>query len=111
MGFKKEFGRSPGKTFSPRSRLGKPAFGKRDSPRSVETGRGGFELFDAVCEKCGKDTQVPFRPTGNKPVYCRECFKGGDAPQRAKPEYGARDDSLAEINRKLDKIMAALKIR
>jgi CxxC-x17-CxxC domain-containing protein len=33
------------------------------------------EMFDAVCAGCGVQTQVPFQPKGNKPVYCRECFQ------------------------------------
>lgn len=43
-------------------------------------GRGGNsnyqqrEMHDAVCAACGKTTQVPFRPSGDRPVYCRECF-------------------------------------
>lgn len=32
------------------------------------------ELHDAVCTECGKETQVPFKPTAGKPVLCRECF-------------------------------------
>jgi CxxC-x17-CxxC domain-containing protein len=44
------------------------------------SGGGGFsrgprEMFDAVCARCGKDTQVPFRPTGARPVYCSDCFR------------------------------------
>lgn len=42
-------------------------------------GRGGFssgprEMHDATCADCGKATQVPFRPTEGRPVYCRDCF-------------------------------------
>ena len=36
--------------------------------------RGPREMFPAVCATCGKETTVPFRPSGDKPVYCRECF-------------------------------------
>ncbi len=32
------------------------------------------EMFPATCASCGKETTVPFRPSGDKPVYCRECF-------------------------------------
>ena len=32
------------------------------------------EMFPAVCASCGIETTVPFRPSGDKPVYCRECF-------------------------------------
>jgi CxxC-x17-CxxC domain-containing protein len=37
--------------------------------------RGPRELFDATCARCGKETQVPFRPTGARPVYCSDCFR------------------------------------
>ncbi len=29
----------------------------------------------AVCDQCGRQTTVPFRPTQGRPVYCRECFQ------------------------------------
>ena len=52
-------------------------------------GGGGYssgprEMHTVVCSSCGKETEVPFRPTAGKPVYCRECF----AEQRAsRPSY------------------------
>ena len=42
------------------------------------------QMFDAVCAECGKETQVPFQPTGSRPVYCSDCFRasggGGGRP-------------------------------
>ena len=43
-------------------------------------GGGGYdrprrEMFPATCSQCGKDTQVPFQPRGDKPVYCSDCFE------------------------------------
>lgn len=38
-------------------------------------GGGTREMFDAVCAECGRDTQVPFRPSGTRPVYCSDCFR------------------------------------
>ncbi|MCL0044070.1 zinc-ribbon domain containing protein [Dehalococcoidia bacterium] len=32
------------------------------------------EMYPAVCANCGVETQVPFKPTGVRPVYCTECF-------------------------------------
>ena len=32
------------------------------------------EMHDATCASCGVETQVPFRPSGDRPVYCRDCF-------------------------------------
>jgi CxxC-x17-CxxC domain-containing protein len=40
-------------------------------------GGGGFqrrEMHPATCAECGKETQVPFRPSGDRPVYCSDCF-------------------------------------
>lgn len=35
---------------------------------------GNRPLFKAVCSACGMETQVPFQPTGDRPVFCRDCF-------------------------------------
>ena len=37
-------------------------------------GGGAREMQPAVCAQCGKDTEVPFRPSGDRPVYCSDCF-------------------------------------
>ena len=36
---------------------------------------GPREMHDATCARCGNETQVPFRPTGARPVYCSDCFR------------------------------------
>jgi CxxC-x17-CxxC domain-containing protein len=41
---------------------------------------GGYDrprrqMYPAVCAQCGKDTEVPFQPTGTKPVYCSDCYR------------------------------------
>jgi CxxC-x17-CxxC domain-containing protein len=33
------------------------------------------QLFPVTCASCGKNTQVPFEPYDNRPVYCRECYQ------------------------------------
>lgn len=44
-------------------------------------GGGGYaerrprEMFAATCAECGKTAQVPFQPTGARPVYCSDCFQ------------------------------------
>jgi CxxC-x17-CxxC domain-containing protein len=92
-GFKKSFG------------------GPRASPRPFNRSGGGMELFDATCANCGNSCQVPFKPTGQKPVLCRDCFKkNDDAPRFSRAPRAESSDELAEINEKLDRIMAALKI-
>jgi CxxC-x17-CxxC domain-containing protein len=33
------------------------------------------QMHKAVCTGCGKETEVPFKPTEGRPVYCRECYQ------------------------------------
>jgi CxxC-x17-CxxC domain-containing protein len=33
------------------------------------------DLYPAVCAQCHKDTQVPFQPRGDRPVFCSDCFE------------------------------------
>lgn len=33
------------------------------------------EYFKAICSDCGKECEVPFKPTQGRPVYCRDCFR------------------------------------
>ena len=35
---------------------------------------GPRQMYPVVCAQCGVETEVPFQPTGIKPVYCRACF-------------------------------------
>ena len=36
--------------------------------------RGSSEMHKSVCAECGKECEVPFQPTGDRPVYCQECW-------------------------------------
>jgi CxxC-x17-CxxC domain-containing protein len=35
---------------------------------------GPKEMFPINCAECGNDAMVPFRPRGDRPVYCSDCF-------------------------------------
>ena len=58
----------------------------RSARRSKGPGRGasprGREMFDVICSKCGKQTQVPFKPTNNRPVYCSDCYRATNTRSR-----------------------------
>ena len=45
------------------------------SASSMSMGASSREFHEAVCSSCGVTTQVPFKPTAGKPVYCRDCFQ------------------------------------
>jgi CxxC-x17-CxxC domain-containing protein len=37
--------------------------------------RAPRQMFPATCAQCGKATEVPFQPRGDKPVYCSDCYR------------------------------------
>jgi CxxC-x17-CxxC domain-containing protein len=37
--------------------------------------RGPRQMYQAVCSQCGNVAEVPFQPSGDKPVYCSSCFE------------------------------------
>ena len=33
------------------------------------------QMYDATCSDCNTQTQVPFKPAEDRPVYCRDCYQ------------------------------------
>ncbi|MFZ1289238.1 MAG: CxxC-x17-CxxC domain-containing protein [Melioribacteraceae bacterium] len=114
---KKDFGKRDGRDF------------RRDSERSSERPT----MHRATCDHCGKDCEVPFRPTSGKPIYCSSCFDKNQNKDQKKysHERGDRNFSsgetrkrsfetendrgsdqlkkeIAQLNKKLDKILDIL---
>ncbi|MBI4318704.1 MAG: zinc-ribbon domain containing protein [Chloroflexi bacterium] len=69
-GFENEPSRCPACRASRRS--SRPS-GSYSSDRSYSS-RSYREMHPAVCAECGVETQVPFVPRNDKPVYCSPCF-------------------------------------
>ena len=87
-----------------RARKAQQGGGSYSSGNSYGGGGGGGgsyeraprQMFDAVCSSCGKETQVPFQPRGDKPVYCSDCFaqqrqSSGGGGGYGGGSYGSRD--------------------
>ena len=75
--------------------------------------RPSFEekrMFKSTCAKCGNPCEVPFRPTGEKPVYCRDCFgKACPTENKASRMHDVPvTDPFKSIHAKLDAILKAL---
>lgn len=99
-------------------------------------GRGEVTMHKATCDECHKSCEVPFRPSGDKPVYCSDCFSskrddGDRAPRREFSDRGPKRDfgdrpaqsfakpaampsndgvtkQLSEISTKLDRLTSAI---
>ncbi|MDD3032739.1 MAG: hypothetical protein PHX52_01975 [Candidatus Pacebacteria bacterium] len=81
--------------------------GRRDSQRRDDRRSRDREMFDAVCDKCGKSCKLPFKPSPDKPIFCDECFKEEGGKNKGGEQYKEQFEAL---NNKLDKIMEALNI-
>ena len=46
----------------------------RDARRQRKGGVVPREFFTALCAGCGREAQLPFKPGGDRPVYCSDCF-------------------------------------
>lgn len=55
-----------------------------DTAAPVGTDQQGRQLYSVKCANCGKQTEVPFKPSGDRPVYCRDCYmqKKGEGQRR-----------------------------
>jgi len=89
-----------------RDRGGSSRFDGNDRRDRRDSSREEKQMHDAVCVKCGKNCQVPFRPTAGKDIFCSECFEQGGGARGRKE--GQPSEDLKEINIKLDMIMTAL---
>ncbi len=52
--------------------------GARKRERNTGSFRGNGQtrqLYAVICAECGAETQVPFQPRGDRPVYCCDCFQ------------------------------------
>ncbi len=66
------------------NRRNERGYGGGSSSYGSSYGRRDREMFPAVCAQCGKQTQVPFQPRGDRPVYCSDCYskQGGGTRSR-----------------------------
>ena len=76
----KGFTNNPGRC--PECRAAHKASRGESSGGYSSTGTRSREMFPATCAQCGKETQVPFQPRGDRPVYCSDCYssmRGGSS--------------------------------
>lgn len=44
-------------------------------PQGGGSGGSNREFFTTKCAGCGNEARVPFKPRGDRPVYCSDCFE------------------------------------
>lgn len=49
--------------------------------KKTQSSSGPRQMFQVniTCAKCGKPiTELPFKPSGDRPVYCQDCYRSRD---------------------------------
>ncbi len=107
--------------------LCRECFGNKNQGRGDRQGRSGDRgdrrMHQATCAKCGQNCEVPFRPSGDKPVYCSNCFSKDSG---GRERHGGRDrregndrrgggggndhvsKQLKSVNDKIDRVLTLL---
>ena len=78
-------------------------------------------LYRATCNECHAPCEVPFHPTGQRPVYCRGCFRPSDgessfkkpsySSSSSRPNTSSNDEvvkQLKALNNKMDQLLEAI---
>ena len=87
-------GGSHGQGINRRASSDRPRYGDKGGfARSGDIGGRDSrpQMYSAVCSQCNRACEVPFRSTGVRPVFCKDCFAGkresssGDYSQRDAP--------------------------
>ena len=71
----------------------------RGPRKNFSRGGGGFnrfgprEMHKATCAECGKECEVPFKPTQGRDVFCQDCFKKWKC---FKPKEESEDEEESE---------------
>ncbi|MBU1445760.1 hypothetical protein KKD70_00675, partial [Patescibacteria group bacterium] len=88
--------------------------GSRDRDGGRDRDRGGRDrdrgsrdtvtMHKAICADCGRNCEVPFKPTQDKPVYCSDCFSknNGGRPRSSRPEQSSRPDQSSKKHDELN---------
>jgi len=79
--------------------------GRFGGDRRESRSREDREMHDVICDKCGKNCQVPFKPTPGKEIFCDECFgktgkRGGDSTEVM--------EQIKMLTNKIDKLITLL---
>jgi CxxC-x17-CxxC domain-containing protein len=80
-------------------KFGKGEFSGRDRSFDRNAPR---QMFKAVCAECGNECEVPFKPSGDRPVLCSACFKQSRGENTGDRREERRDfDRPRNENRKM----------
>jgi len=63
--------------------------------KNIKRDKFGRKVYSIVCDECGKDAEVPFKPKDGRKVYCKNCYRNMKK-KRKKSEREAEEEFLTE---------------
>jgi len=83
-----------GSKFAGKGKFGGDRGGHRGGQsRDSRHGNSDQQMHTANCSDCGNKCEVPFRPSGDKPVYCSTCFGAKKNANEPRGELNSQDRS------------------
>jgi CxxC-x17-CxxC domain-containing protein len=75
-------------------------------------GRDGARpaMHQATCSECGQACEIPFRPSGDRPIFCSKCFEkknGGSSSSRPSNFGGDRRDRFSFEDKQMHSAVCA----
>ena len=86
-------------------------FNRGSDRRSDRSKFGDKQMYKVICDKCHQECEVPFKPSGDKPVYCSDCFGKNEifkGQKNGEDNFNKNEDQFKILNIKLDKILKLL---
>lgn len=73
----------------------RPGFRRNNDRRSFD---GPREMHKITCSECGKESEVPFKPRGDRPLFCKDCYmkKEGIEPRSDRGNFRGRSRDSGE---------------
>lgn len=54
-------------------------------------------MYEAICADCKQECSIPFKPTGDRPVYCKDCFSRRKNPNAFKAKEEEKPLAVSQI--------------
>jgi CxxC-x17-CxxC domain-containing protein len=59
----------------PQEKIATVADERKENSTELPIKEAKKDLFDCECDTCGVEIQIPFKPDGERPTFCKDCLK------------------------------------
>lgn len=84
---------APNNVQKPFQRFDRPPQTQFEGDRNNMIRRDARMMYKTVCADCKNECEVPFKPSQDRPVYCRDCF----AKRKAAGNFKTRSEGTPKV--------------